>query len=406
MKNQAEQELLNLRQVLKEKVLEEEKYKQNLLLALNKNDPSKKSNNRTFYPQQNFNSSDNNSIINSNNLNYNNNFNNTKNNVPDLSNFKRNTSELNNAAKVFSLDNVREIKNNLIKPLKIFERGGVTSGKDVFQEAAMGDRTLISDTKMIPLDILDQYAKNHDTNNPLTFSKIGNLAMRPNSSNMLENSNRYENIFETKQADISNQSGRSFIIKKRPYSHKNQRYDRHSSDNNNLEQSVNSKITTEIDNILKSHQNELNNNKIHTFNKVAKGILESPHFENMNYNEVGGIKLDSEFPTLKDQSMYSMKSVVVKNGRENDHPDVVEKILKNQQKQNNNNYNKYEDTYKDQTLYSTLNIDEVNIRNDERLKEIIMMEKYIDGGSKNKNNLNIISEEDEISKLDKLIKNF
>lgn len=267
--------------------------------------------------------------------------------------------------------------------MKIYERGGVTSGKNVFQEAAMGDRTLVSDTKMIPLDILDQLAKNHDINNPLTFSKIGNLAMmRPNSSNMLENSNRYERKMDSNQGDTINQSGRNFIIKKRPYSQKNQRYP---PDNNNFDQSVNSEITKEIDNILKSHQNELNTNKPHTFNKAAKGVLEAPHYTNLSYNEGGGIKLDSEFPTLKDQSLYSMKSFAVKNGRENDHLEEIEKILKNQQKQNNNNsnnnnnQNKYEDTYKDQTIHSTFNIEEVNLKNDERLKEIDMMEKYIDG---------------------------
>jgi len=152
--------------------------------------------------------------------------------------------------------------------------------------------------------------------------------------------------------------------------------------------------------------NNNNNNKINTFNQAAHGVLETGKYP--TYNEGVGIKLDSEFPTLKDQSLYSMKSYGVKKGEQNDHLDEIERILKSKGKQEKNH--RYEDSYKEQTLHSTINIDDLNKRNDERLKEIDMMERYMEGGDKNnfnnqRNNLNVIDEEDEIAKLDKLIKN-
>jgi len=386
--------------------MEEEKYKRNLLQALTKNDPNTKR--RTSNQFLNTKPLENNPpTFNLHDMNMNMNYN-TSNIGGDYNDIKRRFTD-SMTPKLPSNNELKDAKQNFIKPLKIYERGGVTSGRDVFQEANMGDKTLISDTKMIPMDILDQYAKQHDNNNPLTLSKIGHLAMRPNSSNMYEGSNRYEKILNRQDTDSPNQSDKHFMIKKRPYSQKNQRYE--NDGKFNMEHSINSEITKEIDTILKTHQMELtnnnnNNNKINTFNQAAHGVLETGKYP--TYNEGVGIKLDSEFPTLKDQSLYSMKSYGVKKGEQNDHLDEIERILKSKGKQEKNH--RYEDSYKEQTLHSTINIDDLNKRNDERLKEIDMMERYMEGGDKNnfnnqRNNLNVIDEEDEIAKLDKLIKN-
>lgn len=324
------------------------------------------------------------------------------NNIQNFQNFK------NENTRDFNVEHYK-FNGKFDKPLKIFEKGGITTNKEGFQEGTQGgDHTLISDTKLIPLDILDHYAKNND-NNPLTFSKIGNFAIRPNSSNIYENSNRFND--DARPLDSRDQSNRNFIIKKRPLSQKNQRIEKTSYH----DQSINSEITKEIDQIIKSHQEELHNNKGSTFNQVAKGILQKPANQ-MNqmspYSQEGGIKVGSEFPTLKEQSLYSIKSFGMKqndnsdyNNHNNSNLEEIEKLLKNKVKQNPNG--RYEENYKDQTLYSTLNLDDVNKKNDDRLKEIDMMEKYINGKTNKNNgnhNLDIIGEEDEIRKLDKLIR--
>ena len=400
MKNQAEQELLNLRQVLKEKVLEEEKYKRNLLLALTKNDPTTKR--KTSTRSKPYDTPGGVFAMND-IMNYN-----TPAMGGDFTDFKRKYGEQQVTPKIYQNEDGREGKQNLIKPLKIFERGGITAGRDVFQEAYNGDKTLISDTKMIPLDMLDQFTKqHHDANLPLTLSKIGHLAVRPSSSNMYEGSNRYEKIIN-RQEESPKEIEQNYQVKKRPFSQKNPRYET----NNMMEHSVNSEITREIDNILRTHEMELNGNnnnhqKMNTFNKAAQGVLDSSKIPNY-HNEGMGIKLDSEFPTLKDQSLYSMKSYGLKKGDTNEHMDEIERIMKPKTKQQEKN-NRYEDAYKETTLHSTINIDELNKKNDERLKEIDVMEKYMEGGVKNVNqrniNLRVIEEEDDIAKLDKLIKN-
>ena len=146
---------------------------------------------------------------------------------------------------------------------------------------------------------------------------------------------------------------------------------------------------------------------INTFNSAAKGVLEIHQYDG------GGIKLDSEFPTLKDQSLYSIKSHGVEKSSKNTHIEEIEKMLRSKDKNEKYSKNeKFDENYKDQTQFSTLNIEEVNKKNDDRLKEIDMMAKFIDGGNDNyavkgqRNNLRIIEEEDEMTKLDKLIKNF
>lgn len=399
MKNQAEQELINLRQVLKEKMLEEEKYKQNLLFALKKHDPAQikrgSSNQRLADPstQQNF-----------------------LNNFPDYQNItpleKHNIDNTNNFNKELSN------KFNFNKPLKIFEKGGITTNKEGFQEAYYGDKTLISDTKLIPLDILDHYAKQND-NSPLTLSKVGHLAIRPNSSNIYENSNKFDG--DMRNLDSRNQNSRNFVIKKRPFSQKNQRYQNSSSNFDtkpNYESSMNSEITKEIDQILKNHQEELNinnnnnNKKFNTFNQAAQGILQSnpQQMSPISQKDGVGIKLDSEFPTLKDQSLHSVRSFGLKqtHNENNINYEEIDKLIQNKEKMKINSKRNEDNSYKDQTIYSTMNLEDLNKKNDERLKEIDLMEKMISGGP-NKNahrNLNIIEEEDEITKLDKLIKNF
>lgn len=124
-KNKAEQDLIQLREHLREKMLQEQKYQYALLTALNKNEPKLQKQIKIDSLYSNV-----------------------------LASTKNNDNPINYLR---SVNNGSFQSNFQVRgPLKIYEKGGITANSDVFKEA-QGDKTLICETKMVPMEALDQF---------------------------------------------------------------------------------------------------------------------------------------------------------------------------------------------------------------------------------------------------------
>lgn len=262
-------------------------------------------------------------------------------------------------------------------PIKIYERGDKTFDFEA-------DKTLTCETKLVPLETLDQFIKNNQ-NKELTFSKLNTLAQRPNSSNIIENSRVYDNNMELINYDRLEYDRGYELQKKRPNSQKYLRDEKFESSN------IDDELTKEIEMLVKRNQNDNLRKKSNTpFNQVAKGVLnENINNTVVNYYNNQAIKMDSGFPTLRDDDTHY----------------EIEKMNKPDLTIKNNNYSSIS---KDQSFINkTFNLEDINRKNDERLKNIESFSKgnevFLYKNNMNNKNLNSIKEEDEFAKLDRLI---
>ena len=173
-------------------------------------------------------------------------------------------------------------------PIKIYERGDQTINFEA-------DKTLNCETKMVPLETLDQFIKNNQ-NKELTFSKLNTLAQRPNSSNIIENSRVYDNNMEIINYDRVEYDRSYELQKKRPNSQKYLREEKFENSN------IDDELTKEIEMLVKRNQNDNLRKKSNTpFNQAARGVLnENINNTGVNYYNNQAIKLDSGFPTMRD----------------------------------------------------------------------------------------------------------
>ena len=262
-------------------------------------------------------------------------------------------------------------------PIKIYERGD----QNINFEA---DKTLACETKLVPLETLDQFIRNNQ-NKELTFSKLNSIAQRPNSSNIIENSRMYDNNMELINYDRLEYEKSYEFQKKRPNSQKYLREEKF--DNSNIDD----ELTKEIEMLVKRNQNDNLRKKNNTpFTQAARGVLnENINNNGINYYNNQAIKLDSGFPTLRDDDTRYEADKTSK-------PDLTIK---------NNNYSAIS---KEQSFINkTFNLEDINRKNDERLKNIESFSKgneaFLYRNNLNNKNLNSIKEDDEFAKLDRLI---
>lgn len=204
----------------------------------------------------------------------------------------------------------------------------------------------------------------------------------------------------------SNRMNRNFIIKKRPNSQKVFR------EQNNI--NIEDELNKEIEELVQSNKNNVLRSSKQTFNQAGKMLLGSNKnaYEEMNKkqlqnyenateanisNEIDlnrnkkmeAIRLNSGFPTIND---------------EDSKVEEIDKMMINEEKKRNgSSYN----VSKENSMYSNMNITEINKKNDDRLNKYDNLWKGNDFLLKNNFNndrLNIIKEEGELEKLDQLIK--
>jgi hypothetical protein len=373
-RNKAENELIHLREQLKQKVLSEELYKQNLRGALEKNAQRKvHSINNEHFPS------------------------------PLSDPFMTQHNELRKPVKI--MHNDYQLRGNT------GDNGGIgqvktrQEGFKRLQESDFGGafaETLAHDTKMIPLTVFD---KGHgmSVNNPdqLTLSKIQEYAIRPSSVNQWENKNDALDLLMKNQRQMrpsSSEKSRDFLDTSHLIGKKLDEAD-----------AILQMYAAGYNNFDNSRKKNDNPNRTNILSSAGKNIMQmsSGSENNLGYKPYDYKPYDYKNDMASDMggSVRESEGILLEKGYalHNDHSSLGFMDQRDRSIGLNSSQG------------STFNLDKINLANEERLR---YLEKQGSGGldtlKSNKGNyygvmnnrfLETIKEDDddEIAKLDKLL---